>query len=95
MSSTDGFCSLVTFEEGEIGIPFEKAPVKPIATEAPKVNTQPAGSTSVSSNQAQPLPMNIHNVKTNQGEDVIIRKIEPRRVSPTGPTNNPPVKTNR
>ncbi|XP_033636137.1 chromatin assembly factor 1 subunit B-like isoform X1 [Asterias rubens] len=94
VSSTDGFCSLVTFEEGEIGIPFEKAPIKPIATEAPKVNSQAAGSTSVSSNQAQPPPLNIHDVKANQGEAVIIRKIEPRRVSPTGPTNNPPAKTN-
>ncbi|XP_022107613.1 chromatin assembly factor 1 subunit B-like [Acanthaster planci] len=32
VSSTDGYCSLVTFEEGEIGVPYKTAPVVPVAT---------------------------------------------------------------
>ncbi|XP_038077841.1 chromatin assembly factor 1 subunit B-like isoform X2 [Patiria miniata] len=69
VSSTDGFCSLVAFEEGEIGVPYKKAQVVPLATVGSKV-TAPTevSSAKLATNQILPgqVPASQHQPVTNE-----------------------------
>ena len=96
MSSTDGYCSLVTFEEGEIGVPYKKTVLNSPA--GSKV-TVPTEMSQLPISQALPsqIPhsqpplatsdisagMNIHKATANQGGSVPVSKLEPRRIAMT------------